>query len=334
MSSCLRGMATLAIDTTEPALLAESSLLPLDLLQICVTEAIGTGSRLVSRELRKLHDASRRTLYFLCDVPASVIRSLVFACPRVEEVSLRGCAATVDDALLAFVLANLPDLCSLDLSECCKLTPQKSLRALIAFGEQMTALGEPAIWKADGCFVHPSALLTPKQVVINQVIALAQNTEDGIETCFRFASPSNREQTGPLKHFSHMIRRNYSIMLLADEVWVGVELLPVTGHKQPVVRCPVVYEGHTYDGRQLLMLMVFELELQSAEHGGEYSGCWMTNAVRSSGTIRARDKDQMMSERRIERVFSRHAGPGRGRGPGRLYKFANEAVALPVINVD
>jgi hypothetical protein len=54
----------------------------------------------------------------------------------------------------------------------------------------------------------PGPELTPEEVVRAQLEALRRNdaSDRGIATCFRFASPQNKSQTGPLPRFAQMVR--------------------------------------------------------------------------------------------------------------------------------
>ena len=62
----------------------------------------------------------------------------------------------------------------------------------------------------------PSPTLSPGQVVRIQLEALRNNDLDGqgIELCYRFASPANKASTGPLPRFARMLESGmYSVML-------------------------------------------------------------------------------------------------------------------------
>ena len=64
--------------------------------------------------------------------------------------------------------------------------------------------------------LSPSSKLTPAQVVHIQLEALRLNDarNRGIELAFRFASPDNKLQTGPLARFISMMQEGpYSLML-------------------------------------------------------------------------------------------------------------------------
>jgi len=55
---------------------------------------------------------------------------------------------------------------------------------------------------------YPEPELKPNDVVKLQLLAMQQNDDSdfGIEVTFRFASPSNKIQTGPLKRFIRLVR--------------------------------------------------------------------------------------------------------------------------------
>ena len=55
---------------------------------------------------------------------------------------------------------------------------------------------------------YPEPKLKPNDVVRLQLLAMQQNDDSdfGIEVTFRFASPANKKQTGPLKRFISLVR--------------------------------------------------------------------------------------------------------------------------------
>ena len=121
-----------------------------------------------------------------------------------------------------------------------------------------------------GADTSPDRRQSPSEVVRIQVEALASvGLEDGgIATAFRFASPGNRESTGPLERFASMLR--------------GPSYSPMLGHVlaeygEPEVsgdRAMQVVTLWTPDGRRARYL--FSLSRQS---DAPYEGCWMTDAV-------------------------------------------------------
>jgi len=117
--------------------------------------------------------------------------------------------------------------------------------------------------------VTPSQDYGPEEVVEIVIKALQRNDveDNGIKTVFRFASPGNRANTGPLERFTGMIKRGFPDMLNHLGSRFG----------------DIVVDGNT--AMQTVWLTtangsevgyVFQLGKQS---GGEYDGLWMTDAV-------------------------------------------------------
>ncbi len=115
----------------------------------------------------------------------------------------------------------------------------------------------------------PSPRLSPQEVVRIQLEALRGNDESdrGIAVCFRFASPSNKVNTGPLPRFAQMIKDGaYRLML----EYIDAEFEPaeiVDDVARQVVRLIGPSRAITY---------AFYLSRQGA---GDCEGCWMTDAV-------------------------------------------------------
>jgi hypothetical protein len=118
----------------------------------------------------------------------------------------------------------------------------------------------------------PQPELSPEQVVQYQVTALQQNddpkSDAGIERAFRFASPSNKEATGPLENFVRIVKsptyspllNNRSSSILGSEVKgnqakVGVKIVAA-------------------DGRELTYVFIL-----SKQNEGDFNNCWMTDGV-------------------------------------------------------
>jgi hypothetical protein len=119
---------------------------------------------------------------------------------------------------------------------------------------------------------EPTAELQPDDVVRIVVGALARNDEPyadaGIETTFRFASPANRINTGPLERFTRMVKGpTYGAMV--DHVKSEFSEVVYTGDKAyQMVRLTAA------DGR--IVIFAFRLGKQL---DGEFEGMWMTDAV-------------------------------------------------------
>lgn len=117
--------------------------------------------------------------------------------------------------------------------------------------------------------VMPSASLTPEQVVRIQLKALRLNDSRnrGIEVAFRFASPDNKLQTGPLPRFISMLhQRPYSLMLAYDNVsYDRVEIVENYARQ----RVTLIGSG---------VVVAYEFYL-SRQTKGNCPGCWLTDAV-------------------------------------------------------
>lgn len=118
---------------------------------------------------------------------------------------------------------------------------------------------------------EPSPDLSPEDVVRIQVEALGHNDvpapDAGIETAFRFASPSNRAATGPLERFARMIRGGYPDMIGFERAEYG----PVSVRGDQAVQRVTLVQP---DGRRATYAFVL-----SRQAGGPYDGCWMTDGV-------------------------------------------------------
>jgi len=130
----------------------------------------------------------------------------------------------------------------------------------------LLALGAP-LWAQE-----PSPDLSPRQVVEAQLAAMQHNDEPepdaGIRTAFRFASPSNRETTGPVERFIEMVKQpGYDALLNHRQT----SLSPTT-EKGGQARIKV----HLIDAKGQESAFVWILSKQSAS---PYEGCWMTDSV-------------------------------------------------------
>jgi Domain of unknown function (DUF4864) len=118
----------------------------------------------------------------------------------------------------------------------------------------------------------PRPELSPTEVVLYQVAALQQNDEPksdaGIERAFRFASPSNKQVTGPLEHFVQIVKSPAYFPLLnsRSSAIVGSELKD----DQAKIAVKIV----TADGRPLTYVFIL-----SKQNEGEFHDCWMTDGV-------------------------------------------------------
>ena len=117
--------------------------------------------------------------------------------------------------------------------------------------------------------LSPSPELTPEQVVQIQLNALRHNDSRnrGIEVAFRFASPDNKLQTGPLARFIQMLQRGpYRLMLAYDNAAYDAIEIEEDHARQ---RVTLIGSG---------LVVAYEFYLSRQTEGG-CIGCWMTDAV-------------------------------------------------------
>jgi hypothetical protein len=116
----------------------------------------------------------------------------------------------------------------------------------------------------------PSPEFSPDKVVRIQLEALQQNdeTNQGVKTTFNFASPANRENTGPLPRFIKMLQSPpYNAMLN----YKSVEFDPVkVSDDLALQRVRLIAK----DGQPIIF--IFSLSKQSQ---APYQDCWMTDGV-------------------------------------------------------
>ena len=115
----------------------------------------------------------------------------------------------------------------------------------------------------------PEPALSPGDVVRIQLEALRHNDEQnrGIEVAFRFASPANRANTGPLPRFIAMIKEGpYALLLDFVEATYGPVETVAGRARQPV----------TLTGSRSSITYWFYLSRQTER---PYVDCWMTDAV-------------------------------------------------------
>ena len=117
---------------------------------------------------------------------------------------------------------------------------------------------------------YPEPELKPNDVVRLQLLAMQQNDDSdfGIEVTFRFASPSNKIQTGPLKRFIRLVRNPSYLPLLNH---TNATFLELTVEEDFAVQEVVIT---TSNGERIGYR--FRLSIQK---GPLYPGCWMTDSV-------------------------------------------------------
>jgi len=116
---------------------------------------------------------------------------------------------------------------------------------------------------------HPE--LSPEDVVRIQLDALRDNDrpspDSGVALVFRFASPGNRAQTGPLPRFAEMIHSGYAEMLNHREARLHQGLVQGDEAIQPVELLARDGSAHRY------------LFILSRQAEPPCAGCWMTDSV-------------------------------------------------------
>ena len=117
---------------------------------------------------------------------------------------------------------------------------------------------------------YPEPKLKPNDVVRIQLLAMQQNDDSdfGIEVTFRFASPSNKIQTGPLKRFIRLVR-NPSYRPLLNHI--NATFIELNIEEDFAVQDVIIT---TSNGERIGYR--FRLSIQK---GPLYPGCWMTDSV-------------------------------------------------------
>ena len=145
------------------------------------------------------------------------------------------------------------------------------MKQLVRVTALFVVLAAP-VWGADRPQTEPDPSLLPQDVVSIQIEALQNNDipyEDrGIEVTFNFASPANKRMTGPLERFKAMVRNPvYGPMI--NHRSAKYENLLVEGEFARIDVVLISKEGE-YLGYRFIL---------SRQHGNEYEGSWMTDAV-------------------------------------------------------
>ncbi|MFP4373875.1 MAG: DUF4864 domain-containing protein [Spirochaetaceae bacterium] len=118
--------------------------------------------------------------------------------------------------------------------------------------------------------LRPAPELSAEEVVRIQMEAFRNNDEEdtGIAIAFRFASPGNRQMTGPLSRFRMMMRNPfYRPMLNAEAAEIG--LVDV---RERVARVEVYTVAPGGERNYYAFFL-------GKQRGGEYDDSWMTEAV-------------------------------------------------------
>ena len=117
---------------------------------------------------------------------------------------------------------------------------------------------------------YPSPNLKANEIVMIQLNAMKQNdqTNKGIEITFRFASPKNKIQTGPLSRFITLVK-NPAYSPLLNHLGSTFLDLGINGNK-------AIQEVIITTAKGSIKGFRFFLSLQE---DNEFKGCWMTDAV-------------------------------------------------------
>ncbi|BBO36423.1 hypothetical protein [Lacipirellula parvula] len=118
--------------------------------------------------------------------------------------------------------------------------------------------------------VFPSPKLKPDDVVRLQLKGLGDSKRDGVGIlqCFCLASPANRTETGPLKHFGEMVRNPpFDAMTSPRAALVGRPQIENNVAKLLVT---------IIDAQHHVRIFAFVLSRQDE---APFQGCWMTDAV-------------------------------------------------------
>ena len=118
--------------------------------------------------------------------------------------------------------------------------------------------------------VFPNPNLNANEIVKIQLSAMKENdrTNLGIEITFRFASPNNKIQTGPLERFILLVKNPIYRPLLNHLSSTFLDL-KVDGD-QAIQEVIIKTTDGTLKGFRFLL---------SLQKGGEFKDCWMTDAV-------------------------------------------------------
>jgi hypothetical protein len=125
--------------------------------------------------------------------------------------------------------------------------------------------------------IVPSPAMSPADVVNFQLQALQHNDDpapnSGIAKVFRFASPANREVTGPLDHFEQIIRSP------AYAVLINARSSQIASTKVVANRAEVTVTVTSSLGKETGFTFILSKQMD-----GDFQGCWMTDSVLQVGS--------------------------------------------------
>ena len=117
---------------------------------------------------------------------------------------------------------------------------------------------------------YPKPSLKPDEIVRIQLLAMKYNdaSDLGIKITFRFASPTNKRITGPLRRFIRLVK-NHSYSPLLNHL--DADLLDLKFNEINAVQDVIITSSK---GKRIGYR--FRLSLQQSQ---DYRNCWMTDAV-------------------------------------------------------
>lgn len=120
--------------------------------------------------------------------------------------------------------------------------------------------------------LEPEPSIGPQQVVEIQMKAMQRNNypyeNHGIEVAYRFASPANKENTGPLERFTQMVNNDIYRSLLNARRY-GLDAIEVEGDI-------AVQKVTLIDEEDQPVVYFFQL---SRQKDGNFKDCWLTDSV-------------------------------------------------------
>ncbi len=116
----------------------------------------------------------------------------------------------------------------------------------------------------------PSPDLSPAQIIALQLKALQANdaTDEGIAITFNFASPANKEATGPLEQFKELVKNPVYEPMLNFRSYTANKIHIEDNEAQQIA---IITDKNGNKAAYLFSL--------SKQTGGPYKGCWMTDSV-------------------------------------------------------
>ena len=123
--------------------------------------------------------------------------------------------------------------------------------------------------RANDLSVAPDLRYSAQEVIAIVVDSLQTNTsnDEGIATVYRFASPQNKANTGPLPRFAQMIKRGFPDML--NHIGVRYDPIELTGDVAVQAVWLQTTSGAEYG---------YAFQVRKQQYG-ENAGMWMTEAV-------------------------------------------------------